>query len=187
MTGRPILFVSLAVNLFLAGALSVLLLAHFTSPRRPPPGPLRQVAQALDPAHRQALVEVLRENGRAVRPMNLEARSLRADVWRQMASPNFDPVQLKAELARARQLGSAASGRVQDALVDYAATLPPDQRQALAQALARRMPPPPGARPPQVLPPSVLPPSVLPGRTGPQGASSGPPPRPGPPSASPPS
>jgi uncharacterized membrane protein len=147
-TERRILVASLALNLFLASAF-VAMGVWSAQHLRPAPaaGPLRLVAQSLTPPHRQDLVVMLRANGRAARPLNLQARALREAAWGSFAQPNFDPAKAKAELAQARALNQITSGRVQDSFVDFAATLPADQRAALGRALLARLPPKaPGAK-----------------------------------------
>ncbi len=158
MNSRFLLLASAAANLFLLGVLAALFLPSALHPPHRQPGPLREVAQSLDEAHRQSLLEVFRENGRAVRPLVRQAKLLRSGVWGELAAPSFDPMQAKAELARARELNDEASGKVQDALIDYAAGLPLDQRRALAAALEERMPPPRPAREASGGPPGSPPP-----------------------------
>jgi len=143
---RTLLIASLSLNVFLAAALTALVIWGVgILAVGGPAGPLRQVARSLDGAHRQALIAVLRAQGQAVRPENQRARALRQDVWRSMQTPDFDPAKAKAELAQARTLSQAAGAKVQDSLIDFAAALPIDQRASLGRAMMVRMPRPPRA------------------------------------------
>jgi uncharacterized membrane protein len=145
---RALLLYSLLINLFLAATIVVLVIrgTRMLSVGGAP-GPLRQVAESLDPAHRQALIAVLQSDGRALRPENQRARALRQDAWRSLGAPDFDPAKVKAELAQARALNQDASGKVQDSLIDFAAALPIDQRASLGRAMLARMPRAPRPRP----------------------------------------
>jgi uncharacterized membrane protein len=147
-TERAALIVSLSLNLFLAAAfIAVFIWGAQLLPTGGQPGPLRQIARSLDPAHRHALIAVLQAQGRAMRPETQRLRALRQDAWRALEAPDFDPAKVKAELAEARALNQDASGKVQDSLIDFAAALPIDQRASLGRAMLARMPRAPRARP----------------------------------------
>jgi uncharacterized membrane protein len=144
---RALLISSLSLNLFLAAAVAALFIwggGLFGLGGQA--GPLRQVARSLDPAHRQALLAVLRAQGQALRPDNQRARALRLRAWRSLEAPDFDPAKAKADLAQARALNQNASAKVQDSVIDFAAALPIDQRASLGRAMIARMPRAPPAR-----------------------------------------
>ena len=145
--GRAMMVASLSLNLFLVAAFVAMIVwgAHRTN-RQGSPTPLRLAAHSLDVGHRQVFLAMLRANGRAVGPANREARALRIQAFSSLQNPNFDPTSAKAMLARARDLNQAATARVQDSVVDFAASLPLDQRASLGRALAARMPHPPAPR-----------------------------------------
>jgi uncharacterized membrane protein len=148
------LFVSIVLNVFLAAAfVGALGLAGYVA-RHPAAPAMRQAAGSLDGPHRAAFIAMLREQGQAVRPLNRQAHALRLGVWRAMQGPGFDPAAAKTGLAQARAQSTAARAGVENAFVDFAATLPVDQRAALGRALehaaprsrnARRRGPPPAA------------------------------------------
>ena len=143
MTERSLgigLFVSIVLNVFLAAAfVGALGLAGYVA-RHPAAPAMRQAAHSLDRTHRAEFFAVLREEGRAVRPMNQQARALRLGVWRAMQGTAFDPASAKLALAQARSQSTAARAQVEDAVIDFAAKLPPDQRASLGRALERAMP-----------------------------------------------
>jgi uncharacterized membrane protein len=85
-------------------------------------------------------MSLLHDQGSAVRPINRQARGLRLEVWQAMQGQAFDPAAAKLKLAQARTQTIAARARVEDAVVDFAASLPTDQRIALGRALERAMP-----------------------------------------------
>ena len=131
------LFVSIVLNVFLAAAfVGALGLAGYVA-RHPTAPAMRQAARSLDAAHRAEFIAMLRQQGGAVRPMNRQAHALRLEVWKAMQNPGFDPAAAKADLAQARAQATAARASVEDAVVDFAASLPVDQRAALGRALAR--------------------------------------------------
>jgi uncharacterized membrane protein len=146
MAGRALkigLFASVVVNAFLAAAfIAALMFAGYIA-RNPAAPTIRHAARSLDPPHRAAFIAVLRAQGRALRPANQEARALRQQVWAAMQSPEFDAAAAKTNLAQARALTLSSREKVEDAVVDFAASLPADQRAALGKALAGGMRRPP--------------------------------------------
>ncbi|HSZ53719.1 MAG TPA: periplasmic heavy metal sensor [Caulobacteraceae bacterium] len=143
MTERTLgigLFVSIVLNVFLAAAfVGALGLAGYVA-RHPAAPAMRQAAHSLDSTHRAAFMSLLHDQGSAVRPINRQARALRLEVWQAMQGQAFDPAAAKLKLAQARTQTIAARARVEDAVVDFAASLPTDQRIALGRALERAMP-----------------------------------------------
>ncbi|HEY2048809.1 MAG TPA: periplasmic heavy metal sensor [Caulobacteraceae bacterium] len=146
------LFISIAFNAFLAAAfIGALSLAGYVA-HHPAAPVMRQAAQSLDRTHRAAFIAMLHQQGQSVRPMNREAHALRREVWEAMQQPGFDPASAKLKLSEARTQTIAARASVEDAFVDFAATLPADQRAALGRALEHITPrghagPPAGGSP----------------------------------------
>jgi uncharacterized membrane protein len=134
------LFASIILNVFLAAAFAGALGLTGYVVRHPVAPAMREAARSLDPAHRAAFITVLRQQGHAVRPMNLQARALRLEVWKAMQAPGFDPAAAKLKLAEARTLSTGARASVEDAVADFAASLPADQRASLGRALERMTP-----------------------------------------------
>ena len=151
---RAALVASLSFNLFLVAAILAVVVWGGHHPRgRSAPPPLRAAAMSLEPAHRQAFLSTLRTAGRAVAPANRQARALRVAAYRSLELADFDPATAKVQLAKARELNQASSARVQDSVVDFAASLPVAERASLGKALAARMGPAP--KPPRG-PPAAL-------------------------------
>jgi len=139
------LIASAALNLFLicAGAAVVArgvrlagqpraAAAAAANPARPA---LRRAAAALAPADRARFVYLLRAEGKTVQPDNRRARGLRLQAWGSLAAPSFDAAAAKDELARARAINQRSRGEVEDAVIDFAAALPADERARLGGAM----------------------------------------------------
>jgi len=151
------LIVSAAVNLFAVGAVvGAFILGprfHDAGPmmRRGPP--LWAAAAELPPERRAAYRQALMGEGDAVRASLRAARRARQETWLSLGGPEFDPKAAAARLEHARDLEMQARGAVERRVLDFAATLPPAERAALAKGLARSGPgrrghgPPPDARP----------------------------------------
>lgn len=145
-----VLFASLAVNLFLVGALAggFVVGQRFRADRPPmasrPVQPLWRAADALPPEQAQAYRKALREEAPEMREAMRAARSARQDAWRSIGQAPFDPTATKRRLAEIRAQEASARGRIDDNVVDFAAGLPPADRAALARGLTES----PRGRPP---------------------------------------
>lgn len=136
------LVASLALNLFLlgAGAAVIVIGARVAHQRaevaasRPVPA-LRRAAMALPAEQRPAFVGAVRSVAQAQRPNTQQARALRGDAWDGLATTQVDAAAIKAKLGQARILEFGARAKIEDALVDFAATLPQPQRAAVANAM----------------------------------------------------
>ena len=135
------LFVSLALNLFAAGALvGGLVIAA----RRPPPvaapaarpGPALWAAGAtLPPPERRAYHEILRSEAPQMGEKLREARKARREAWDRMKQEPFDAPGAEQDLDRAMQLEIQARRRVERRLVEFARRLPPEERARFAEGL----------------------------------------------------
>jgi uncharacterized membrane protein len=151
-----LLFASLALNLFVLGAVAgaAFLGGRFHHHRPAPRGgaPMFAAAAALPQAERTAYSDTLRAAAAEAGPKLREARAARREAWGRLAADPPDAAAVTAELDRARALEAQAREDVDHRVVDFAARLPPPERHALAQALAappqrhgpRHDPPPPG-------------------------------------------
>jgi uncharacterized membrane protein len=154
MTGRwtlVALSISAALNLFLLGAAAgVIALGVRMAHEKPPPRPgaLREAAIALSPGHRPAFFAVLRARNQASRPDADQMRDLRRGAWSSLAATPFDAAAAKAKLAQARDLDQQTRAKLEDAVIDFAATLPADERAALGQVMRQSIQPNPPAPPP---------------------------------------
>lgn len=139
-----VLVVSLAVNLFLIGLLVGgtvvgLRMAETRHAQANAVGvgraPLAAAAQGLAPDRRPQFRAVLREALLSTRPDVQRARVLRREALAMTERPQFDPAEVSASLARARALEVGARGKVEDAVIAYAATLPQAERAEFTKAL----------------------------------------------------
>lgn len=152
-----VLFVSLAVNLFLlgAGAGALLLGDRLHGPPRggPRPGgqPLMAAAESLPPDQADAFREAVRDQVQAVAPKMRQARELRRAALARLGSQPLDIAPILKDLDQSRAMQTEAQDEVDHAIVQFASHLPPDQRTRLGEALAR--PPHRQGQPPMPSPP----------------------------------
>jgi uncharacterized membrane protein len=145
-----LLFVSLALNLFVIGAgAGAYLFGDGFHGRRPPPprgGPMLAAA-VLPEAEAQAYRDALSAEALAVRPTLRQARMMRRDAWLKLGTDPVDAAGIVADLDKARALQAQAQSEVDRKIVDYAVHLPAADRArfgaALAQPPQRRGPRPP--------------------------------------------
>lgn len=136
------LFVSLALNVFIGGAL---LGAHLTAKEQPPTappafGPRNPVATAvatLSPETQALWREQLPEYAQTYGPKMREARRLARQTMRGFGSEPFDDDKAIEDLGRARQLEFESRQAMDRKLVTFAATLPQAERARFGEALAR--------------------------------------------------
>ena len=142
-----VLFVSLAVNLFLVGGvIGGLVVGQRLRPDRPPMARMNQpvwaAAQTLDLEKAKAFRTMLRGQGMEARTTMRQTREARAQAWRTLGAEPFDPAVTKQRLADIRDREAGTRGEIDDRIVDFAAELTPVERNRLATALAE----PPAAR-----------------------------------------
>lgn len=137
------LFVSLAVNLFAIGAvvgglvIGVRMSEGRESAMRPGPPPIFSAASALPEARQDAYREALRGEAREVRRSLMRAGEARRAAWGDIAAEPYDPAAVRQALTEAQAIEAQARSRLESRIVDFAADLSPEERQALAQALSR--------------------------------------------------
>ena len=147
------LFVSVALNLFAIGAVvGGFVIAErlhgMTLVQRPGMGqqqPLWAAADTLPTAHRDAYRALLRDQALTVGLQVRQARQARRQAWAGLMTDPFDAAATAKNLADARALEMQARGGVEQKIVEFAATLPVDERAKLAQGLAHSTPAPRGA------------------------------------------
>ena len=147
-----ILFVSLAVNVFMIGAVvGGLVMGERFRHERPTAGrggpPLWNAANQLPPEQRRAYRALLRGEGGVAREGMREAHMARAAAWRGLAAQPFDPAVAKRDLGVARMREMQIRAGIEDRIIDYAAGLPPAERATLAAGLAEPRPQPGKRRP----------------------------------------
>lgn len=142
------LLISLAMNFFLLGAGATVLvigarLAKLRAVAAAPQGPLqpiRRAALALPPGPRGDFAQAVKAVNTAERQNTLAARQMRQEAWTALGADKVDAAAIKAKLDQARQIESGVRGKVEGAVVDFAATLPQNQRALVGQEL-RPQPP----------------------------------------------
>lgn len=135
-----ILFISLAVNVFLIGAvvggLVVGQRVHHQRPAMARGGqPLWAAANQLPPEQRRAYRRLLRGEAGEVRAGMSEVRAARVEAWRGLAAG--DPAAVKQELNAVRAREMAIRSGVEERIVDFAAGLSPVERARLVEGLTR--------------------------------------------------
>lgn len=145
-----LLFVSLAVNLFVIGAAAgafifgMRLHGHPSETRGGPA--MLAAAAALPDDQREAYRQALRAEAQVVGPKLRQSREARHAAWARLGAEPLDAKGIAGDLDRARALETEARGDVDHAILDFAGRLPAPDRARLGQALAN--PPHRGPRPP---------------------------------------
>jgi uncharacterized membrane protein len=112
-------------------------------------------ADTLPPAKRDAFRAMMSAKLSSLGPSLRDARLARHDAMARIRTEPFDRAAASADLARGRADDAAARGVVEEAILDFAATLPADQRALFGRglvraAVARWVASHPGHRPPAV-------------------------------------
>jgi len=144
------LVASLTANIFLAGgavgAVTFWVLRSpdgetpvAASPAAPlqPRRALRFAADALSPEQRQAFRRALREARLDAAPSAREARAQRLLLAEALAEPTPDRARIDAAMTRAREADFAVRTRVEQAIAEFAMSLPPADRAVFVEALKR--------------------------------------------------
>lgn len=138
---KALLAVSLVLNVFLIGG-AVGGFYQWHSQTRPalvlPQHGVRQVMMQLPPAKRHQLRQLLRQTRDDNQSLIAASREARLDVVRQLQAPTLDRAALDSDLAKAREADIALRAKVDANLADFAATLPTQERQTLADSLYAR-------------------------------------------------
>lgn len=142
---RILLIISLTLNVFALGALAGGAFVWLRAEREAPAGAaaigggrLGLAGANLSPPQRRAFRQALRETRRASRPLIERSRESRAEAARLLTQPAVDQAAVKAALARARAADFALRARLEERVIAFGATLPQQEREALAEGLERR-------------------------------------------------
>jgi uncharacterized membrane protein len=142
LTLRRWLVASLVLNVFVVGAVAGGAARWWVGERSvaaaEPPRGLRHAADDLPEAQRRSFLVDLRNARRAVAEPLQAAREGRQEVLRLMREPRFEADAVAQTLAKTRAADMAARERFEAAVVDFAGTLSPADREKLADGLARR-------------------------------------------------
>jgi uncharacterized membrane protein len=139
------LVASLVLNLFLAGAIAGGVWRWWNAEKAvvaaastPPTRGLRYAGDELLPENRRAYRLGLRDARRDAAESVQVARESRLEVMRLLSATQFDRTALVAALTKTREADAALRARVETSIVQFASTLPPEERQKFAAGLARR-------------------------------------------------
>jgi len=136
------LFASVALNLFVIGAVVGGLVVASREPEAPVepaarPGPaLWAAGSQLPPETRREFRRMLREEGAQGGQRLREARQARRAAWETMAKEPFDEAATNQALDQARLLEMNARRDVEHRIVRFAGRLPADERARFAAALS---------------------------------------------------
>lgn len=139
------LVVSVALNLFLAGLIvGGAVVARCVAETRPPAlaqnrTPLWRAGDELPQPKRRAFRQMVRHAGLDTREDIRRSRAIRREAIDAMESPGFDPGETIPRMNEARRIDSDARSRVEARILEFAATLTPQERALLAQGLRRAM------------------------------------------------
>lgn len=130
---------SAALNLFVVGTVVGALATSAKAAREQgqPRGPtVWSAAQSLPEPARSGLRRIVQAQVDAVRPVIREARSKRRVAFGLITANSFDAPAIAGRLAEARATEAKVRDQLDEAVLAYVATLPPDQRARLAGPLA---------------------------------------------------
>jgi len=135
---KILLGVSLILNVFVIGAVAgVLIIRQQALARASGDDPLMNAADALSSGQRDAYRTMIGPMLQSLRPQLRDARIARRDAMVRFQIQPFDRAAASADFALARADDAAARARLEEALLDFAAKLPSDQRAAFAKGLSR--------------------------------------------------
>jgi uncharacterized membrane protein len=104
------------------------------------PTQLAIAARALDPSVHESLRHYMRAHSAAIRPDFDTARADRVQAAAIASRPTFDRAAVSALLAKARAEEASGHAKADEAVLDFMATMPADQRAKLAEGLKARAP-----------------------------------------------
>ncbi len=138
------LAVSVAVNLFVVGALAggLVVGARYLADRSPPPEPpaFRQSVDRLDPEQSERVRQSLRQSALEARDDFRRSRAARREAVELAGAESFDADAVRARLAESREAELRARARLEDGTVEIMQTLEREDRQRLSGMLMRQSP-----------------------------------------------
>ncbi|WP_448950383.1 periplasmic heavy metal sensor [Labrys neptuniae] len=149
MAGARIpLIISIALNIFLAGAIAGGLFLIETR-KHAPRASLQTLGEQLPLPGRGAFRQSLRQARQEAHQTILDGQQARRDAAALLRQPTLDATALLAALERARNADVALRAKLEQRIVEFAATSSPADRAVLAEGLSRYIhaPPPPKKTP----------------------------------------
>ncbi len=101
---------------------------------------LRFAAENLSLERQQTFHKILRETRLEAKPLITSGQEARTEVRQLLAAPEFDRGAISIALMHVREADNALRLRIEANLVDFAASLSPEEREKLAAGLARQGP-----------------------------------------------
>lgn len=146
-TAQILFAISIAINLFLGGAVTSALIGGFGRPDMGPPGgPMgrselnpRFIARSVPEEARDEAREILRTHRGEVRQAFRNARSLRADVLSELKSDTFSEERLAEQLSLSRQADQAVAEKLHSVVAEIVSLLTPEQRLQMIDSIERRV------------------------------------------------
>lgn len=136
-TLRIVCAVSILLNIFLLGA--AIGGTVWVRARHPiGAGSIRVAGSELPRDERRAFRRALRDARLEMGPTLLAGRQARDDAAELLRAPSLDQAKLGEALAHIRAADIAVRAHVEERAIGFAATLPPDDRAKLADAIGRR-------------------------------------------------
>ena len=134
------LVLSLVVNVFVIGAGAGLIFGRAFGPppnTGPRPNPLMAAAERLDPTNREVFMALMQDEAQRLGPTEFDARAARRQAVALLRAPNFDRAAAGAALDRARVDDVEVRQKLENTMLDFAATLDPQNRTILSEGLGR--------------------------------------------------
>ena len=100
--------------------------------------PLMRAAEVLPEAKREAYIARLKAEGENAKADFAASRAARVEASDLIGAPTFDPNAISSRLAAARNSDMAARARFETAVIEFAATLTPEERKALGERVKPR-------------------------------------------------
>lgn len=135
---RTILALSIVLNVFLIGALGGGAAWLNYGSRMIAAGSLRVAGSELPADQARAFRKVLRQARAGANEHVQQSRRARANAAELLKAPDVDQTAVKDTLEEGREADFRVRAAVEDAAVQFAATLPLEQRTQLANAIAER-------------------------------------------------
>ncbi len=137
-----LLIASLLLNLFLIGSIAggayKLLANHQTG--KVGQNALRFAAENLSLEQQRSFKKTLREARREAKPLLETANEARAEVRKLIAAPSFDRQAVEVALAKTREADRAVRMKIEVTMLNFAESLSAEDRQKLAEGLAKKGP-----------------------------------------------
>jgi len=140
---KTLLVGSVLLNVFLLGAIAGGAWRWFAVHGEPQAQPAQRVAlrfatEELSAQRQQQFVEALKSSRREGRQYAREGRDGRREVLDLLAASQLDRNAIDAALARTRTADSALRAQIESGVVDFAATLTPEERVKFVEGLEKR-------------------------------------------------